>query len=101
MKRERIEIISEMLNICINGACRTQILAQAKIKSKALDTYLDFLIKNNQLETYQGQYVLYKTTEKGINLMNNINRINDSLSGGLYQVNKIELSSRAAARTSI
>ena len=80
MKRERIEIISEILNICINGARRTQIVYQANLNFKMIDPYLKFLIKKNLIEICQGQQVLYKTTEKGINLMRDINRINNILS---------------------
>ena len=80
MKRDRVEIISEILNICIKGASKTHIVYQANLNFKTVDPYLMLLIKNNLIEICQGKQVRYKTTERGINLMKNINQLNDTLS---------------------
>jgi predicted transcriptional regulator len=80
MKRSREEIFSQILKICLDGANKTKIVYQANLNFRTANSYLDILIKNQHLiETIQGEQILYKTTTKGENLLECINKINDTL----------------------
>ena len=78
MKRNREEIISQILSICMEGTIKTRVVYQANLNFKTVEPYLDLLVKNNLLEVQHGKKKLYETTKKGENLliaMNNVNRL--------------------------
>jgi len=80
MKRNREEIISQILSICMDGAIKTRVVYQANLNFKTVEPYLDLLVKNNLLEVQNGKKKLYETTKKGENLlkaMDNVNRLVD------------------------
>ena len=80
MKRNRNEIISEILKICITGASKTCVVYQANLNFRTLDPYLQLLIKNDLIRVNQGRHILYETTEKGKCLMETINQVHNTLS---------------------
>jgi predicted transcriptional regulator len=80
MKRSRHEIVSEILDICMNGASKTRIVYQANLNFRTVNPYIDILIEKELIETEQGRMRLYHTTERGMNLLNEINRIHNALS---------------------
>lgn len=78
MKRNREEIISQILSVCMDGAIKTRVVYQANLNFKTVEPYLDLLVKNNLLEVQHGKKKLYETTRKGENLlkaMDNVNRL--------------------------
>ncbi len=75
MKRSRHKIISEILDICKVGASKTRIVYQANLNFRTVNPYIDMLIKNDLVEINHGNTILYKTTEKGINLLDNFKQI--------------------------
>ena len=79
MKRSRQEIISQILEICMNGASKTKIVYQANLNFKTVNPYLDLLIKNDLIQVNEGRAILYETTPKGIRLLESIKQINDKL----------------------
>ena len=79
MKRSRPEIISQILEICINGASKTRIVYQANLNFKTVNPYLDLLTKNEMIQVNEGRAILYETTPKGIRLLESIKRIHDEL----------------------
>jgi predicted transcriptional regulator len=79
MKRSRNEIISQILEICKNGASKTKIVYQANLNFNSVNPYLDLLIKNDLIRVNEGRAILYETTPKGIRLMETIKQINDKL----------------------
>ncbi len=79
MKRSRNEIISQILEICKNGASKTKIVYQANLNFNSVNTYLDLLIKNDLIRVNEGRAILYDTTPKGIRLLETIKQINDKL----------------------
>jgi len=79
MKRSRQEIISQILEICMNGASKTKIVYQANLNFKTVNPYLDLLIKNEMIQVNEGRAILYETTPKGIRLLESIKRIHDEL----------------------
>ncbi len=80
MKRSRHKIISQILDICVNGASKTRIVYQANLNFRTVNPYIDLLMKNDLLKVKQGQTVLYETTERGINLLENFKQIHSELS---------------------
>ena len=80
MKRNRNEIISEILHICITGASKTRVVYQANLNFRTVDPYLQLLIKNDLLKVNKGRHILYETTEKGKSLMETINQVHNTLS---------------------
>ena len=79
MKRSRNEIISQILEICKNGASKTKIVYQANLNFNTVNPYLDLLIKNDLIRVNEGRAILYDTTPKGIRLLETIKQINDKL----------------------
>ena len=79
MKRSRNEIISQILEICKNGASKTKIVYQANLSFNTVNPYLDLLIKNDLIRVNEGRAILYETTPKGIRLLESIKQINDKL----------------------
>lgn len=76
MKRNREEIISQILNICKDGAIKTHVVYQANLNFKTVEPYLDLLIKNNLLVVQDGKKTFYETTEKGENLLEAMDKVN-------------------------
>ena len=79
MKRSRNEIISQILEICKNGASKTKIVYQANLNFNTVNPYLNLLIKNDLIRVNEGRAILYETTPKGIRLLESIKQINDKL----------------------
>lgn len=79
MKRSRHEIISQILDICKSGASKTRIVYQANLNFRTVNPYLDLLIKNDLIEKKDGQSILYETTKRGSNLLDNFKAMNSQL----------------------
>ena len=80
LKRSKHVIISEILDICKDGANKTRIVYQANLNFRTVDPYIDLLIKNNLLEVKQEKSVLYETTDKGKKMLDDFKQINSQLS---------------------
>lgn len=79
MKRSRHAIISQILNICASGASKTRIVYQANLNFRAVNPYIDLLTKNGLISVKQGETVLYETTERGKELLENFRQIQNDL----------------------
>ena len=80
VRRDKLEIISTILNVCIDGANKTKIVYQANLNFKSVSSYLDALIKNGLIdvnETSPG--TIYKTTEKGLKLIRDFEEVQSVL----------------------
>ena len=80
LKRSKHVIISEILDICKDGANKTRIVYKANLNFKTVDPYIDLLIKNNLLEVKQKKNVSYETTDKGKKMLADFKQINSQLS---------------------
>jgi predicted transcriptional regulator len=80
MKRSKHVIISEILDICKNGASKTRIVYQANLNFRTVNPYINLLIKNNLIEVKQERNTIYETTDRGINLLDEFRHINTQLS---------------------
>lgn len=83
MKRHRQQISYEILQICRNGANKTAIAKEVNINLKTATLYLQVLVKNHLIEVVQEEYI---STQKGIHLLESINRVNKQL----YEPDKTE-----------
>jgi predicted transcriptional regulator len=80
MKRSRDMIISQILDICINGASKTRIVYQANLNFRTINPYIELLTKNGLINVKKEQTIIYKTTTKGLDLLDNFKQIQSELS---------------------
>jgi len=76
--RSRTEIVSNILDAANGGATKTKIMYKAFISYNQLKEYLSLLIENNLLEYRDGAQI-FKTTEKGLNLLKMHNEMGELL----------------------
>ncbi|CAN5446883.1 hypothetical protein BH18THE1_BH18THE1_11560 [soil metagenome] len=76
--RSRTEIVSMILEAANGGATKTKIMYKAFLSYAQLKEYLTLLIENNLLEYLEGSNV-YKTNEKGFDLLKMHNEIGELL----------------------
>ena len=79
MRRSREEIVSQILDVCLNGANKTKIVYQANLNFKTINPYLDLLIGKNLIKVSQGQRLLYETTPQGIDMLGDIKGVHSDL----------------------
>lgn len=73
-------IVSQILDICKDGACKTKIVYQANLNFRTVNPYISLLVKNNLLTVKPGKNVMYETTDRGIKLLDEFEQINTQLS---------------------
>jgi predicted transcriptional regulator len=76
-KRSKNKIVSEILEICLEGTNKTRIVYQANLNFKTVNSYLDLLINNSMIVVTKGPKKIYTTTEKGRELLSNYDRVKD------------------------
>jgi predicted transcriptional regulator len=80
MKRSKQEIIAQILEVCLDSSSKTRIVYQVNLNFRTINPYLDILIKNNLIDVNEAEQKLYKTTLKGVDLLDTIKKVNRSLS---------------------
>ncbi|HET8793559.1 MAG TPA: winged helix-turn-helix domain-containing protein [Nitrososphaeraceae archaeon] len=76
--RTRTEIVAIILDVANGGATKTKIMYNAYLSYNQLKAYLSILIENNVLE-YQNDTKIFRTTEKGLNLLKIYNEMSELL----------------------
>ncbi len=76
--RSRTEIVSMILEAANGGATKSKIMYKAFLSYAQLKEYLSVLIENNLIEYLEGSHI-YKTSEKGFNLLKMHNEIGELL----------------------
>ncbi len=79
MKRSKDMIISQILDICAEGASKTRIVYQANLNFRTVNPYIELLMKNGLLETSGGPAVTYRTTKKGMKMLKDFRSIHNEL----------------------
>ena len=79
MKRSREEIVSKILDVCLNGANKTKIVYQANLNFRTINPYLDLLIGKNLIKVSQGQILRYETTPQGVDMLEDIKEVHNGL----------------------
>ena len=80
MKRSRDMIISQILEICVNGASKTRIVYQANLNFRTISPYIDLLIRNGLIDVKKEKTLIYETTLRGLALLDNFKHIHSELS---------------------
>ena len=75
MKRSREAIITEILEVCEEGATKTRKVYQVNLNFHTVIPYLDLLIKKNLVERSDESSNIYKTTSTGIKLLRELKSI--------------------------
>jgi|GEM_PF-505301 len=78
MKRNRHEIIYDILTICVRGANKTKIVYDGNLNFRTTNHYLNELIKSQFINIERGEYC---TTQRGISLLESMNQVNAKLYG--------------------
>ena len=79
--RCKAQIIAEILIICQGtGASKTHIIRRVNLNLKTVDPYLDLLTKRGILEVIQEEFVIYKTTANGQQVLKSLMAISEILS---------------------
>ncbi|MBN1324594.1 MAG: winged helix-turn-helix domain-containing protein [Methanotrichaceae archaeon] len=80
LRRDRMEIASDILDICQGGANKTRIVYQANLNFKTVNAYIDLLTAKGLLVVdLSAPSKLYRTTEKGSSLLEDIKWVRDIL----------------------
>ena len=76
-RRSNIEIIADMLRVGENGAGKTELMYSANMSYTQIQKYLGFLLNHGLINKVEvgNPVVTYQVTEKGGELLRNINTI--------------------------
>jgi predicted transcriptional regulator len=76
-RRSNIEIIADMLSVGENGAGKTEIMYSANMSYAQIQKYLGFLLNHGFINKVEvgNPVVTYQVTDKGGELLKNINSI--------------------------
>jgi len=73
-------IVSQILGICITGAGKTRILYEANLNSSRVNHFLEKLVNNGFVtEVPRGARISYKTTFKGEELKEKLDRLQNEM----------------------
>jgi predicted transcriptional regulator len=75
-KRSKAQIISQILEVCCEGANKTTIVYTTNSNSASINGYLKMLLKNRLVKISKNSY---KTTSKGVEIMENLKMIQEAL----------------------
>ncbi|MCW3994175.1 MAG: hypothetical protein NWE85_06410 [Candidatus Bathyarchaeota archaeon] len=79
-RRDKLFIISEILEIAKDGVLKTQIMYRANLSFTQLNDYLGFMLETHLLEKIRqnGKHI-YKSTEKGLDFLERYHQIAELL----------------------
>jgi predicted transcriptional regulator len=79
-RRDKLYIVSEILEIAKDGTLKTQIMYRANLSFTQLNDYLKFMLKINLLKKIvENDKEIYKATEKGLNFLQRYREITELL----------------------
>jgi len=82
-RRDRVEIVADILQASRRGATKTKIMLRADVNFKQVQKYLDVLVKKDLLTvTRQGRKSFFQISDKGVEYLNEYNRLKEFLSFG-------------------
>ena len=79
VKRDKLAILLDMLQVCRTPVKKTHILYKANINFYQLTRYLNLLSAVGMIETVKSPFNGYRITEKGSQLINMFERADDRL----------------------
>jgi predicted transcriptional regulator len=78
-KRDKLNIILDILRTCVDGASKTNIVYQANLNFRTVTNYLDLLVDKGMIEVRQDSNVMYMTTKRGLSVMKDLKSIREDL----------------------
>ncbi|MGB9714691.1 MAG: winged helix-turn-helix domain-containing protein [Candidatus Bathyarchaeales archaeon] len=79
-RRDKLYIVSEILEIAKDGTLKTQIMYRANLSFTQLNDYLKFMLRINLLKKIvENDKEIYKATEKGLNFLQRYREITELL----------------------
>jgi predicted transcriptional regulator len=69
MKRSKDIIVSQILDICKDGANKTKIVYKVNLNFRTINPYLELLTKNGMIRTTGNKPVIYETTSRGVDVL--------------------------------
>jgi predicted transcriptional regulator len=78
-RRDKTQIVVSILNTCTRGANKTRIVYQANLNFRTVNPYLELLEERGLIQVMEDRTTLYKTTPKGLHLMEELSGINEIL----------------------
>jgi len=80
-RRDRHDIVAEILKTAREGRIKTHIMYKAKLSYSQINTYLKLLVEkgfleNNMVKRQKQTVTVYRTTQKGILFIDNIEAVN-------------------------
>jgi len=84
-RRDRHDIVTEILKTAREGKIKTHIMYKAKLSYSQINTYLQLLVdkgflENNTVVRKKQAITIYRTTPKGVHFIENIETVNQLLS---------------------
>ena len=80
-RRDRLNIVAEIINIARKGSPKTRIMYKANMSFAAVNDYLPFLLKTSLItQASDGKKTIYKSTEKGMTLLNLYSQLTELIS---------------------
>jgi predicted transcriptional regulator len=78
-RRSKDQIVLEILRICANGENVTKIVYQTNTNFTTIKSYMNLLMKNDLIECLGISPRIYKSTAKGIDMMNRLKQLQGEL----------------------
>lgn len=79
-RRDKLQIMAEMLEIAQEGALKTQIMYRANLSFTQLNNYLEFMLEIDLLEKVKhNNKDIYESTEKGLDFLQRYRQIAELL----------------------
>ncbi|MGD0954116.1 MAG: winged helix-turn-helix domain-containing protein [Methanotrichaceae archaeon] len=80
MNRSKDTIIPQILGICIEGAYRRKIMHQANLNIRTVNLYIELLTGSGMIDANnENMQARYKTTDRGLELLDNYRQVQDML----------------------
>lgn len=79
MRRNRFQILSTILETCMDGANKTRVVYQSNLNFRTVNPYLDQLVDRDLIQIVPEKPILYKTTNKGAEMLRDFNKVYDAL----------------------
>lgn len=86
-RRNAMEITISILEEAKNGINKTRLVYSTNLNFFLIQRYIEFLTAKNLLEVVNNPQPIYKTTEKGIEMLNEFSKIKDIL--GVNELNEV------------
>ncbi|VVB64628.1 Winged helix-turn-helix [uncultured archaeon] len=77
MKRTKEQIIASVLETCLIGANKTVIVYKSNLNFRTAIPYIDSLTKRGFIDIIEGPTRMYKTTDRGKELLSGLKEIHD------------------------